>query len=128
MAKAKAKAKTKGKAAGKKAKPIVLPNGYKVIGRAPNWDMDKNPVVEGERGETRTVTFNEGTKKEESRECFIVNDEELGAVVVWNSTGLRDCFEQTEEGQTVRIEYLGQTKPTRKGYSGMKLFSVGVKD
>jgi hypothetical protein len=96
----------------------VLPNGYKVIGRAPNWDVDKHPVVEGERGESvKSVTMDEGTKKEREVRTFIVQDEEIGAVTVWESGMLRDLFDQTEAGDKVRIEYLGtgnrQTRPER---------------
>jgi hypothetical protein len=127
MAKAKAKSKGK-KAAGKKPKPITLPNGYKVIGRAPNWDFNKNPVIEGERSDAREVVFDEGTKKERSVRTMIVSDEELGAVTVWESGGLRDLFDQTVEGQTVRIEYLGEATSKKKGQNAMRLFSCAVKD
>lgn len=127
MAKAKAKAKGK-KTASKKAKPISLPNGYKVVGRAPNWDMDKNPVIEGERSDAREVIFDEGTKKERSVRTMIVSDEELGAVTVWESGMLRDLFDQTEEGQTVRIEYLGLSPTKKKGQNAARLFNCAVKD
>lgn len=127
MAKAKAKAKGK-KTASKRAKPISLPNGYKVVGRAPNWDMDKNPVIQGERSEAREVIFDEGTKKERSVRTMIVSDEELGAVTVWESGMLRDLFDQTEEGQTVRIEYLGLSPTKKKGQNAARLFSCAVKN
>lgn len=125
---AKGKKKVAKKKVAKKAKPISLPNGYKVIGRSPNWDVDKNPVIEGERSETREVVFNEGKRDERTVRCFIVTDQELGAVTVWESTGLRDLFDQTEEGNTVRIEYLGVSETHRKGQQPMKLFNCAMKD
>jgi hypothetical protein len=124
MAKAKAKAKAKSKA---KSKPITLPSGYKVIGRAANWDIEKHPVIEGERSEAREVTFDEGTKKERTVRTMIVVDETLGALTVWESGGLRDLFDQTEEGDVIRIEYLGLGK-AKKGQNAPRLFSCAMKE
>lgn len=132
MAKAKSKAKSKSTSKRKAtAKGPVLPNGYKVIGRAPNWDPEKLEVIEGERGETKEVVFNEGVKKgpENGRErtvrTFIVQDDTHGALNVWESGMLRDLFDQTEPGDKVRIEFLGYGT-AKKGQSAPKLFSCGV--
>lgn len=122
MAKAKAKAKSKSK-----AKTNSLPNGYKVIGRAPNWDPEKNPVLEGERGATQEVTFDKGTKKERTQRLTIVNDETLGNVTLWESSTLRDFFDQTKDGDEIRVEFLGYGD-AKKGQNAPKLFSVGVKE
>jgi hypothetical protein len=122
--KAKAKVKAKSKS---KSKPVMLPSGYKVIGRAPNWDIEKHPVIEGERSEAREVTFDEGTKKERAVRTIIVADETLGAVNVWESSGLRDLFDQTEAGDVVRIEYLGLGK-AKKGQNAPRLFSCSMKE
>lgn len=112
----------------KNSAAVHLPDGYKVIGRAPNWDVDKHPVIEGVRGETKVVTLNQGTKQEKDTNCMVVVTEELGALTVWESAGLRDLFEQTEDGDTVRIEYV-ETLPARKrGQQGMRVFSCAVKD
>lgn len=127
MAKAKAKSKSKAKAKAKRAKPIMLPNGYKVIGRAANWNPEKNPVIEGARSADHVVTMDEGTKKERDVRTMIVADETLGAVTVWESGFLKDFFDQTEEGQTVRIEYLGLGK-AKRGQNAPKLFTAMVKD
>lgn len=128
MAKSKAKSKSKSKSkVVKKAKPIQLPNGYKVIGRAPNWDVEKHPVIEGERSEVRMVTMDEGTKKEREVRTFIVADETVGAVNVWESGMLRDLFDQTKEGDVVRIEYLGLGK-AKRGQNAPKLFNCALKD
>lgn len=125
MAKAKAKAKSKVKA---KAKAAVhtLPSGFKVIGRAPNWDPEKNNVLEGERGETQEVTFDKGTRKERTQRLCIVQDDELGAVTLWESSMLKDLFDQTEDGDVIRVEFLGYGEK-KKGQNAPKLFSVGVK-
>lgn len=120
------------KSVGKKAKRSAsnraptLPNGYRVIGRAPNWDVEKNPTIEGIRGEAREVTLNEGKRDERTLLTFVVQDEELGAVNVWQSAGLKDLFEQTDDGDHVRIEYLGEG-PAKKGQNPMKLFQCSVK-
>jgi hypothetical protein len=120
MAKAKAKAKSKGKV-------HTLPSGYKVIGRAPNWDPEKHPVLEGERGATQEVTFDKGTKKERTQRLTIVQDETLGAVTLWESSTLRDFFDQTNDGDNIRVEFLG-FGDAKKGQNPPKLFSVGVKE
>ena len=116
------------KAAKKGGKAVHLPDGYKVIGRAPNWDVDKHPMIEGVRGETKAVTLNEGTKQEKETNCMVVVTEELGAVTVWESAGLRDLFEQTEDGDTVRIEYVETLAPRKKGQQGMRVFSCALKE
>ena len=127
MAKAKAKSKTPSKRNSKLKRTAgpTLPNGYKVIGRAPNWDVDKHPVIEGERGEAREVTLDEGTKKERTVRTMIVQDSDVGAVTVWESGMLRDMFDQTEEGDKVRIEYLGEGT-AKRGQNAPKLFSCAV--
>lgn len=124
---AKKTAKKTAKRANKKSAGVQLPDGYKVIGRAPNWDVDKHPIIEGVRGETKAVTLNEGTKNEKETNCMVVVTEELGAVTVWESAGLRDLFEQTEDGDTVRIEYVETLEPRKKGQQGMRVFSCAVK-
>lgn len=113
---------------GKKQAAVHLPDGYKVIGRAPNWDIDKYPTLEGVRGETKAVTLNPGTKNEKETNCMVVVTEEIGAVTVWESAGLRDLFEQTEDGDVVRIEFVETLAPRKKGQQGMRVFSCSVKE
>lgn len=125
---AKTAVKKASKKSGKKAAAVHLPDGYKVIGRAPNWDVDKHPTIEGVRGETKTVTMNEGTKQEKETNCMVVVTEEIGAVTVWESAGLRDLFEQTEDGDTVRIEYVQTLPPRKKGQQGMRVFQCALKE
>lgn len=125
----KTQTQTRGKARKGKAKELsgTLPNGYKVIGRAPNWDPEKDSVVEGKRGPTREITMDEGKKKERTLRNCIVQDDTLGAVTVWESGMLRDFFDDTEDGDMVRIEFLGFGK-AKPGQNAPKLFSVGKKD
>lgn len=125
MAKAK-KGKSKSKS-NSKSNSHTLPSGYKVIGRAPAWDLEKNPILEGERGATQEITLDKGTKKERIQRLCVVQDETIGAVSVWESTGLRDFFDQTDEGDKVRIEFRGYGD-AKKGQNAPKLFSVGVKE
>jgi hypothetical protein len=106
---------------------IVLPSGYRVIGRAPNADFDETPVIEGERGEAREVVFDEGTKKERTLRVMTVVDKKVGAVSVWESAGTKGLFEETEKGDNVRIEYLG-LGPKVKGKNQMRRFACSVKE
>lgn len=105
---------------------VKLPSGYTVIGRAPNWDFDKHAVLEGVRGETHEVVMDEGTKNErKSRNCIVTNDE--GAFTLWESGTLRDFFDQTEDGDQIRVEFLGLGTAKKKGQNAPKLFSTAVK-
>lgn len=113
---------------GKKAQDIRLPDGYKVVGRAPNWDADKHPVLEGTRGETKDVTLNAGAKDEKETRCFVVVSEELGAVTVWESAGLRDLFDGTDDGDSIRIEFTHTLPPTKKGHNPMRVYACAVKE
>ena len=111
-----------------KARTVKLPEGFRVLGRAESHDFDKHPVVEGERGEARTVTFNRGRPNEEDRECFTIISEEFGAETIWYSAGLRELFEGSDEGDYVRIEYTHTLPPRNKGESGMRVFVCGIKE
>lgn len=124
----KTQTKTKSKVKRGSVAAVHLPNGFKVIGRAPNWEPEKNPVIEGERGPTNTMTMDEGKKTErEVRNC-VVQDAELGAVTVWESGMLRQFFDETDDGDVVRIEFLGLGKPAQRGHNPPKLFSCAVKE
>jgi len=104
-----------------------LPEGYKVIERSPNWDCEKDPVIEGIRGEVKTRAFKRDGKTQTTR-YFVVEDATLGATTVFEAAGLRDLFEQTSAGDNVRIEYIGTTPPTKKGNNPMRNFSCAVKE
>ena len=122
--------KAKGKASkGRKAtRAATLPNGYRVIGRAPSWDMDKDPRVSGVRGETHEITVDKGKKTEAVRRNFIIQDETLGAVTIWESGMLRDLFDSTDDGDDIFIEFLGLGTPAKKGHNAPRLFSCGIKE
>jgi hypothetical protein len=124
MAKAKKQTKKQTKS---KSKTPTLPNGYKVIGRAPNWNFEKDTIVEGERGETHEIIMDKGKKSERVVRNFIMQEETVGAITIWESSMLKDLFDQTEEGETVRIEFLGYGD-AKKGQNPPKLFSVAVKE
>lgn len=125
---AKAKSKAKGKKSTKRTS--TLPDGYKVIGRAAPWNVDKNPVIEGPRGATQTVEMpkKKGQRKGENiRRNFVITDETIGAVTVWESTMLKDAFEQSDEGDVLRIEFLGYGE-AKKGQNAAKLFNAMKKE
>lgn len=90
-----------------KAKTPNIPAGYKVIERAPNWDFEKNPIIAGRRGETKEITMDRGKHSEREVRNFILEDKVIGDVVVWESSGLRELFDRTDDGDDIRIEYLG---------------------
>lgn len=121
--KTKTAAKTKTRANG----GVTLPGGYKVIGRAPNWDFEKHSVLEGTRGETHEIKMDEGTKRERIQRNTVVTSAKLGAVTVWESATLRDFFDQTDDGDQVRLEYLGLGTAKKKGQNAPKLFAAAVK-
>lgn len=137
--KSKTSAKSKSKSQPKSKRKVVankvptLPSGYRVVGRTPSWEIEKNPVIAGERGPTNEVEFaqplKKGQKKAEVRtvRTVVVNDETIGPVTVWESGMLRDFFDQTSEGDNVRIEFLGYGN-AKPGQNAPKLFSCGVKD
>jgi hypothetical protein len=104
MAKTQKKTQTKTKS---KTKTPNIPSGYKIIERAPNWDFEKNPIIAGRRGETKDVTMDRGKETEREVRNFILEDKVIGDVVVWESSGLRELFDRTDEGDDIRIEYLG---------------------
>lgn len=110
-----------------KSKTPTLPSGFKVIGRAPNWDFEKYPVVVGERGPEHEVIMDKGTKKERTVRNFILQEETLGAVTIWESSMLKQMFDETEEGNNIRIEFLGFGE-AKKGQNAPKLFSCAMKD
>ena len=128
MAKAKTQTKKQTKKQTKgKSKTPTLPSGYKVIGRAPNWDFEKNPIIEGERGAEHEVPMDKGTKKERTVRNFIMQEETVGAITVWESSMLKQLFDETEEGDHIRIEFLGYGE-AKKGQNPPKLFSCAVKE
>lgn len=126
MATKKAAKKVPAKKRAAKEETVNLPNGFRTIGRAPNWDAEKHPVIEGERGKARDVVFDEGTKKERTLRVMTVVDETIGAVSVWESAGTKGLFEETDDGDIVRVEYLG-LGPKVKGKNQMRKFACAVK-
>lgn len=126
MAKSKAPAKAKAKV---KSTAPTLPSGYKVIGRAPNWDVEKNPKIAGVRGPASEVPFAPKKKGEKKRtvRTMVVTDETIGPVNVWESGMLRDLFDQTEEGDEISIEYLGLGE-AKKGQNAPRMFVCGKKE
>ena len=113
---------------GKTAESVKLPDGYRTIGRAPNWDIEKYPMIEGVRGPAKDVTLYAGTKQEKDTRVITVITKDLGALSVWESAGLTDLFDGTDDGDTVRIEYVETLEPRKKGQQGMRVFSCSVKE
>lgn len=110
-----------------RGKPVQLPDGYKVLEIPPSWDCEQDPIIKGIRGETKEMTFGRGTKEEYDAECFIVQDETIGPVVVWKSGRLIQLFDETDEGDDVYIEFIGYGKAKAKDQNPPKLFRCGSK-
>lgn len=108
-------------------KPLNLPDGYKVLERAPNWDVDDIAIINGVRGETNEMTFGRGTRNEYEAECFVVKDKTAGDVTVWRSSGLNQLFEESQEGDEVYIEFLGYGEAKDDDQSPPKLFRTAMK-
>lgn len=127
MASRKKVAKKAAKKSAKKSAQVHLPEGYRVIERSPTWDCEKDPIIEGVRGELKHRTFKrEG--KSQTTNYVVVESDKLGPTTVFESAGLRDFFEQTSAGDMVRIEYVETLPPIKKGQQGMRVFSCAVKD
>lgn len=108
-------------------KAVQLPEGYEVIERAPNWDHEANPIINGVRGESSELTFGRGTRNEYEAECFVVSDKKIGDVAVWKSGGLVQLFEETNPGDEVFIQFTGYGEAKDEDQSPPKLFKCAVK-
>lgn len=102
------------------------PDGYVSLDRAPNWDHDANPIIKGVRGETEEIVVDKGRPTERLQRSMTVEDETIGAVTVWESGMLRNLFDRTKEGDTVRIEFLGYGEPRNKDEAAPKKFTCAV--
>lgn len=122
MAKSKAK---QSKQSVRKVKASA-PAGFTVLDRAPNWDHDHNPIIEGVRGETEEIAVDKGRATERLQRCMEVKDKTIGAVTVWESGMLRNLFDRTNKGDTVRVEFLGYGEPRNADESAPKKFTCAV--
>lgn len=104
------------------------PSGYTVLDRPANWDHDSHPIIEGVRGETEEVVVDKGRPTERLQRSMSVQDKTIGAVTVWESGMLRNLFDRTKEGDTIRVEFLGYGEPRSKDESAPKKFTCAVMD
>jgi hypothetical protein len=123
------KAKTVGKKVATRTanKAVQLPEGYEVIERAPTWDHEANPIINGKRGPIDEMTFGRGTKNEYDAEVMVVSDKNIGDVAVWRSGGLAQLFDDTREGDEVFIQFIGYGEPKEADQQPAKLFKCAVK-
>lgn len=121
--------KTKSPAAkpSKKAKAASLPAGFRAIHQVPNWEPEKHKVLLGVRGEMQETVFGRGTRKENAQRFFVVDDAKLGEVILRESVNLRPLFEQSKQGDTIRVEFLGYGEK-KIGQNAPRLFNVGIKE
>lgn len=102
------------------------PDGYVSLDRAPNWDHEANPVIEGVRGEIEEQAVDRGRPTERLQRLLSVEDKTLGAVTVWESAMLRNLFDRTVAGDTVRIEFLGYGEARSADEAPTKKFTCAV--
>jgi hypothetical protein len=118
----------------KKAKQSVrsvkakTPAGYTVLDRAPNWDHDNHPVIEGVRRADEEIPVDKGRATERLQRCMEVIDKTIGAVTIWESAMLRNLFDRTKDGDTVRVEFLGYGTPRSADEQPPKKFTCAVMD
>jgi hypothetical protein len=111
---------------GQTQQDTTLPNGYKTLDRAPNWDFEKQTVLHGRRGATDVNTVDRGRPGERDQRSCVVDDDTLGEVTLWESSMLRTLFDKTKEGDVIRVEFLGYAEPKHDGDSPTKKFSCSV--
>jgi hypothetical protein len=118
MAKATAKSATK---------KVELPKGFKAITGsgdfAPNWDFEKQPLIEGVLKAVRAVTQNKGKKDEREVNVYTITTKG-GDLTVWESTALR-ALQDVKKGKRVAIAFQGFRKLKGRPQP-MKDFTVGV--
>lgn len=104
------------------------PAGYTVLDRAPNWDHDNHPIIEGIRRDAEEIPVSKGRPDERLQRCMEVIDKTIGAVTVWESAMLRNLFDRTKDGDTVRVEFLGYGEARAAGEQPTKKFTCAVLD
>lgn len=104
-----------------------VPEGYKTIERAPNWDFEKDAVVQGIRGPIVELEFGRRGEDKRLQRTFTIKDQVLGEVAIWESSRLTPLFDTTNDGDDVYIEFLGYQEAKVEGDSPTKLFKCAAR-
>jgi hypothetical protein len=110
------------------------PKGMRMLegGYAKTWNVDELPVLEGEIGAApKTVTLNQGTKKQADRQCVEVRTKDGDRYTVWESAALTALFERLGEKGAIPCKVWIAFKGygvAKKGQNAPKLFDVAISD
>lgn len=108
---------------------VNLPAGFRQVNSGnfpPNHDFKKNPILQGEVTEIKTVAVKIGRKPKDTR-LMIIADENGVLTSVWESAALEGLFEEAKKGDEVYIQFTGMI--TIKGrQQPMKGFVAAVKE
>lgn len=119
----------------KKNTHIEIPKGYKVIangGMTETHDFDKNPIVEGEVLELKTLPAKFGKDKKGKKIAvrketrLMVLKTKNGDSAVWEKKALENLFDACEVGSEVHIHYTGRIEIKGRD-QGMHTFVCGLK-
>lgn len=111
----------------KAAKPVVVPEGYRIVVTAelPDpWDFSKNPVLEGTVQSIQLVKITDNRGVRNTRVAHVTNKD--GTFGLWESATLTPMFDAMEQGDDIHVHYegVGEAKP---GKNPAKLFTGGIK-
>lgn len=109
-----------------------VPRGMRLLegGYAKTWNVDEQAELEGEvRSVPKTVTLNEGTKKETQRQCVEVHTTDGERYTLWESAALGSLFERLSNAKDlpmrVWLSFRGYGV-AKKGQNAPKLFDVAI--
>lgn len=125
-------AKKKAKAAPKRNRSqpkisVAIPEGFQMPASAqvPNWDYEKQKVLQGDAVSMRVIKKKKPRKGEApTTRLLTVRDEDGNLHQVWESAGLRGLFDEVLQGGEVFIRYDG-LGAKQKGKNQMKVFVTG---
>lgn len=112
----------------------AVPKGMRLLegGYAKTWNVEEMPTLEGVvSAAPKTVTLNQGTKKQADRQCVEVRTKSGDRFTVWESAGLTPLFERLGEKDAIPcnvwIAFKGYGT-AKKGQNAPKLFDVAISD
>ena len=94
--------------------------------QVPNWDYEKQKVLQGEIVQVKIITKKKPRKGEaKTTRLMVVREDETEKLLqVWESAALHGLFDETKKGNTVYFRFDGLGEKV-KGRLPMKLFTSG---
>lgn len=108
---------------------VQLPSGFKQVSSGnfpPNHDFKKNPILQGEVQDIKTVAVKIGRKPKDTR-LMIVSDDDGVLSSVWESAALEGLFEAAKKGDEIFIQFTGMIA-IKGRQQPMKGFVAGIKE